>query len=145
MGIFSGSKKVVGQLVNFKVTDWFNTENHKSNIMYIVNTSKNLFLPAAKTSYQETFEQAMARLQLTEQDIADRKKEFLRLFIISLAITIGLFSYTMFITITYKNLYSFILGAGVTILGLAKTFRYHFWLTQVTKKKLGLTFKDWLN
>lgn len=143
MGLFSGTKKAVGQVVNFKVTDWFNTENHKSNINYIISTTKNLFL-TEKSAYQETFEQAMERLQLTEQDIIDRKKEFLKLFIISLIVSILLFSYTMFITIKYKNLYSFILGSGVTILGLAKTFKYHFWLTQITKKKLGLTFKDWL-
>jgi hypothetical protein len=50
----------------------------------------------------------------------------------------------MFITIKYKNLYGFSLGIGVTILGLVRTFKYHFWLTQINKKKLGLTFKEWI-
>ncbi len=144
MGLFSGTKKAVGHVVNFKITDWFNTDSHKANINYIINYSKNLFY-TEQPSYKETFEQAMERLQLNEQDILSRKKEFLKLFLISLTISILLFGYTMFITIQYKNLYSFILGIGVTILSLSKTFRYHFWLIQVTKKKLGLTFKDWLN
>lgn len=144
MGIFSGVKQVAGQLVNFKVTDWFNVNNHKVNIAYIVDITKEVFSPS-KPQYQETFEEAVTRLQLSEQDLLDRKKEFLRLFIISLAVSFGLFLYTMFITIKYGNLYGFILGISVTILALAKTFRYHFWLTQITKRKLGLTFKDWLN
>ena len=73
------------------------------------------------------------------------KLGLLIIFVISLIISIWLFCYTMFSTINYQNLYGFILGMAVTVLGLSKTFKYHFWLTQVTKKKLGLTFKDWLN
>jgi intracellular multiplication protein IcmV len=144
MGIFSGIKQVAGQVVNFKLTDWFNTQNHKSTIGYIVNSAKSLFSPTTSTN-QETFEQAMERLQLTEQDIVNRQKEFWRLFMISLAISIGLFLYTMFITIKYQNIYGFVLGVAVTILSLSKAFKYHFWLTQLNKRKLGLTLKDWLN
>jgi intracellular multiplication protein IcmV len=144
VGFLSGTKKVAGHIVNVRADKWFNYENHKFNVNYIISATKNLFL-TEKTENQETFEQAVARLQLTEQDLLDRKKEFFRLFIISLIISIGLFCYTMFITINYQNLYGFILGMAVTVLGLSKTFKYHFWLTQITKKKLGLTFKDWLN
>ena len=36
-------------------------------------------------------------------------------------------------------------GASISFLSLTKTFKYHFWLTQINKRKLGLTFKEWLN
>ncbi|MGD0466621.1 MAG: type IVB secretion system protein IcmV [Gammaproteobacteria bacterium] len=143
MGFLSGTKKVVGHIVNFKVTDWINATYHKDVFKYLCNYTKTTFT-TEQALRQETFEQAMERLQLTEEDLIARKTEFYRLFVISLLISIALFIYTMFITIKYKNLYGFSLGIGVTILGLVRTFKYHFWLTQINKKKLGLTFKEWI-
>ena len=144
MGFFAGTKKVVGLIVNFKVTEWVNTTYHKHIFKYLSNYSKSVFT-TEKTLNQETFEQAIERLQLNEDDLISRKKEFFKLFVISLLISIGLFCYTMFITIIYKNFYSFILGISITILSLVKTFKYHFWLTQINKRKLGLTLKEWID
>jgi intracellular multiplication protein IcmV len=144
MGFFSSSKKVAGHIVNFKVADWVDTGYHKNIFNYISNTTKSLFVPE-QTTTQETFEQAMQRLNITTEDLAKRKQEFSRLFFIFLIISLLFFSYTMFITIKYRNIFSFILGLSVTTLSLSKTFRYHFWLTQINKKKLGLTFKEWID
>ncbi len=144
MGFFSGARKVGGQIVNFKVADWVGADYHKNNINYLVGYVKSLFF-TEQTLRLETFEQAVERLQLTEEDLTTRKKEFFKLFIIFLSCSILLFTYTMVITIKYKNLYGFFLGIGLTILGLSNTFKYHFWLTQINKKKLGLTFKEWLD
>ena len=143
MGFFSGTRKVFGHIINLKVTEWADTNTHKDNFKYLGNYSKSIFVPE-QPLHQETFEQAIERLGLSENDLMTRKKEFFRLFFISLLISILLFSYTMFITIKYTNLYSFILGLSVTFLSLVKTFKYHFWLTQINKKKLGLTFKEWI-
>ena len=145
MGILSGTKKAVGQLVNFKVGDWLNAAYHKQVINYLTDYSKSLFKPEKTEGIQETFEEAVLRLNLTEKDLAARKKEFSNLFFIFLLISISFFAYTMFITVQYKNVYGFILGIGITALALTKTFRYHFWLTQINKRKLGLNFKEWLN
>lgn len=144
MGLFSGTKKVFGHVVNFKVHQWIDSNYHKNIFKYLTDYTKSIFSKDERLQ-QETFEQAIGRLQITEEDLANRKKEFTRLFIIFLVISLSLFSYTMFITITYSNIYSFVLGIGVTVLSLANTFKYHFWLTQINKKKLGLTFKEWLD
>lgn len=144
MGLFSGTKKVFGHVVNFKVHQWVDSNYHKNVFKYLADYTKSVFSKDEKIT-PETFEQAIDRLQITEVDLANRKKEFTRLFIIFLVISLSLFSYTMFITIKYSNIYSFVLGIGVTVLSLANTFKYHFWLTQINKKKLGLTFKEWLN
>lgn len=144
MGLFSGTKKVFGHVVNFKVHKWIDSNYHKNIFKYLTDYTKSIFSKDERLQ-QETFEQAIDRLQITEEDLANRKKEFTRLFIIFLVISLSLFSYTMFITITYSNIYSFVLGIGVTVLSLANTFKYHFWLTQINKKKLGLTFKEWLD
>lgn len=145
MGIKSIIKVTFSQIINFRVNDWLNTKNHKNNLNYISSSFKETFIPNTNLNNQETFEQAIERLNLTEQDIFDRKKEFFKLFIISLIISLLLFIYTMLITISYKSFYGFILGSSISFLSLTKTFKYHFWLTQINKRKLGLTFKEWLN
>ena len=139
MGFFSGIKKVAGHVVNFRVTDWVNTTYHKHIFKYFTGYVKTIFITKQPLN-KETFEQAIERLQLSEEDLIARKKEFFKLFVIFLLTSIALFSYTMFITVAYKNLYSFILGISVTILGLVKTFNYHFWLTQINKKKIRINF-----
>lgn len=145
MGFFSGTKKVLGQVVNFKVQDWIDAKYHKNFFTFIGNYSKSLFTKNPIITKQETFEEAIKRLNLSEEDLIKRKKEFSKLFSISLIVSVGLFSYTMFITIKYSNFYSFILGASVTAMSLANTFKYHFWLTQINKRKLGLSFQEWLD
>lgn len=145
MGIKSIIKVTFGQILNLRVTDWLNTKDHKKNLNYISSSFKETFIPNTNLSNQETFEQAMQRLNLTEQDILERKKEFFKLFFISLIISLLLFIYTMLITINYRSFYGFILGTSLSFLSLTKTFKYHFWLTQINKRKLGLTFKEWLN
>ena len=145
MGFFSGTKKVVGQVINLRVHEWIDAKYHKNFFNFLSNYSKSLFTKNQPKLQQETFAEAVQRLNLSEEDLIKRKKEFNKLFIISLIISISLFSYTMFITIKYSNFYSFILGTSVTAMGLANAFKYHFWLTQITKKKLGLSFKEWLD
>ena len=151
MGFLSGSKKVAGQVFNFRVQDWFGYKNHKGNLQYLTTTAKDLFSSTtesqaeSETTKAETFEEAMTRLNITEEDLNLRKQEFFRLFVIFLAIAGVLFAYTMFITVRYASFYGFILGIAVTSLSLAQGFKYHFWLTQITKRKLGLTLKEWLN
>jgi intracellular multiplication protein IcmV len=144
MGLLSGSKKVASQIFNFRVQDWFGSKNHQFNIQYLYTTAKNIFTSTTSEN-QETFEEAIARLNITEEDLKSRKQEFSRLFIIFLAMGCILFLYTMVITVKYKNFFGFILGMSVTLLSLAQSFKYHFWLTQIVKRKLGLTLKDWLN
>lgn len=145
MGFFSGTKKVLGQIINLRVNEWIDAKYHKNFFAFLGDYSKSLFSKDQIITKQETFEEAIKRLNLSEEDLIKRKREFNKLFIISLTISIALFSYTMFITIKYSNLYSFILGASVTAMSLANTFKYHFWLTQINKRKLGLSFKEWLD
>ena len=145
MGFFSTSKKVFGHIFNFKVTDWVNSEQHKINVKYIIDGYKKLFKSKKKHHTKETFEQSMHRLNLTEKDLLARKREFSRLFMISLMFSCAIFIYTMFITVKYQTFYGFLLGLSVTFLSLVNVFKYHFWFKQIELRKLNLTFKEWLN
>lgn len=145
MGFFSVTKNIGKEIINIKIGDWFNYAQHQFNAKYIFGRYQDLFVKKTEVTAAETFEQAMLRLNLTEEDLKLRKQEFFRLFIIALISSLLLFIYTVFITIKYQTIYGLILGFSVTFLGLANTFKYHFWLKQLNKRKLGLTLKEWLD
>jgi intracellular multiplication protein IcmV len=91
----------------------------------------------------ETFEEAMIRLNLTEQDLKERKKEFKRLFIIFSIISVVIFLYSVAIAVTKHNIGGFFMGFAVTLYALSHAFKYHFWLYQINKRKLGCTVREW--
>jgi intracellular multiplication protein IcmV len=110
---------------------------------FIRSTAISLFVPAQAT-LTESFEEALVRLHLTENDIADRIKSFRRLFIIFLTASSCLFGYALFM-LYIENSYSVALACfGLTAFLIGQAFRYHFWLFQMKRRKLGCSFKEWM-
>ena len=79
MGFFAGVKKVVKPFVD--VRTWSDTDQNVERGKTILETVKGLVTPR-KAQYQETFEQAVARMNLTEADLVRRAKEFLFLIVL---------------------------------------------------------------
>ena len=142
MGFFSRTKEVGGYIFNFKVTKWLALDQIKDGAKQITELSKNVFIPA-QSEHVETFEEAMVRLQLTEDDLKQRQIEFKRLLIIYLCVAVLIFCYSVWIAYAYRNFYGFCIGFSLTIYVLTQAFRYHFWLFQIKNKKLGCTLRDW--
>lgn len=92
---------------------------------------------------EETFEEALIRLNLTEQDIEKRESEFKRLVIIFALIGLGVLLYFIY-AVTQKAWIASLGSIGIFLVVLAQLFRYHFWLFQIRQKRLGCTFKEWL-
>ncbi len=140
MGIF---KKVSSRLVDVRVDRWMSWD-------YLGETAerfKILFLDIVipkKANTVETFEEAMQRLDLTENDLIERQKEFTRLcyFFIFIAMTIIVYAlYMAFHGSMTTSLISFCLA----LYALTQAFRFHFWLFQLRNRKLGCTIKEWMN
>lgn len=91
---------------------------------------------------QETFEQAQARLALSEQDLINRKKSFFQMSICYFIMAVLLFAYMFYLAFTGVVLGVFI-SFVLVIVALAFSYREHFWYTQMQHRRLGLTFKDW--
>lgn len=142
MGFLSGVKKVGGTIFNFRVKEWFGTDTIVSNFQNIRDTFKNTFTQQ-QAELSETFEEAMVRLNLTEQDLNERKKEFRRLFIIFSIISVLIFVYSVMIAVTKHNIGGFFMGFAITLYALSHAFKYHFWLYQINKRKLGCTVREW--
>lgn len=142
MGFFSGLKSVGGVVFNFRVTSWIGLDNIKNVTGRVGDTAKSVFTPE-QAEQAETFEEALERIGLTEQELELRKQEFMRLMIIYILIAAAVFIYSIFIAVNYKNLLGFFMGLAITLFALTFAFRYHFWIYQIKHKKLGCTFKDW--
>jgi intracellular multiplication protein IcmV len=92
----------------------------------------------------ETFEQAMARYQLTEDDLRERKKMFqIQLLIYTLG-SILMAVYTFYLV---KEGYwmSMTFSLALLIYLIVSALKSHFWIFQIKQRKLGCTLQEWLN
>lgn len=142
MGFFSNLKNTSSYVVNLKVGKWLGFDQLKTTTTSILNLGQNVFTPQ-QANYVETFDEALKRLNITEQELDQRRKEFVRLMIIYLLIAAGVFAYSIFIVFKFKNIMGFIMGFAITLYALSHAFKYHFWIFQIKHKKLGCSLKDW--
>ena len=140
--ISRGIKAYLKHFVN--VRGWMGYDNLAESTRHLTSTAKAVFKTPQGTGRIETSEQAMQRLQLTEQDIWQRQQEFMRLAAIFFVVMLVTLSYAFYLLSVGKFLGG-IVAVGVTAIALAMAFRYHFWYIQIKKRKLGCTFKEWLD
>lgn len=141
MGFWSRTKKVVKPLVN--VPAWVGYDRLASSTKNIWDIFKGLFFPS-QAEREETFEQAMARLNLTEESLKQRVKEFHALIFMWAVIFLGIVCYAVYLA-SQGSWVGFIPTITISLIPMVQMFRYHFWIFQIKKRKLGCTFKEWFN
>lgn len=144
MGFFRGVGRVVKPLVN--IPKWMSAKQITKDASYISQMAKQVFTPQ-KAEVEETFEEALQRLNLTEIDIRDRRKEFTRLSCFFLAVFVLLIGYVIYLVLDSTGEVSWraiLLSIVVCLIALVQFFRFHFWLYQIKKRKLGCGFKEYL-
>ena len=104
-----------------------------------------VFMPGkGETAIKETYEEAIVRLKLTDADIAERKKMFMAQVIMYMAAGFAVLGYAVWLAFQ-----GYFTGMGiaflVAVLSMAYAFRSHFWLFQMRQKRLGCTFKEYLD
>ncbi|HVV69293.1 MAG TPA: type IVB secretion system protein IcmV [Gammaproteobacteria bacterium] len=95
-----------------------------------------------KTKTTETFEQAVTRLNISEEDLSARKKTFFRTALFFVVMAVALFIYTVDLLFSGLLLATFI-ALVLVVIALALAFREHFWYTQMQQRRLGITFNEW--
>ncbi|MDF3054637.1 MAG: icmV [Gammaproteobacteria bacterium] len=117
----------------------------KSSYQNLSGMTKAAITPVQKeAAVQESFEEAKARLGLSEQDLINKRKEFLKMSVFYLVMAVGLFIYLIYLLFTGVFLGVFV-AAVLVFVALAFAYREHFWYVQMSQRTLGLTFKDWRN
>lgn len=121
---------------------WFNYDNFRYFNQTLRDILSTLFR-VPKPEKQETFENAMVRLNLTEADVRNIAQNYRIYAYMFLAIGIVVVLYAFYLLFRYHNLIALILGLAAAGLFFAQSFKYDFWSLQMRKRKLGLTYKDW--
>ncbi len=141
MSFFGNIKKIIKPAVD--VPKWVDYQQLVKNNRSIFSFIKKFFIPE-QAKIQESFEEALSRLKLTSADLMQRRKEFSRLmwiwiflFLINIAYSIYLLHHH-----SYRGFYPCL---GISIIILTQVFRYHFWLFQIKQRRLGCSFRNWLN
>ena len=143
MGILKKTGKVAGHVVNVRVDRWVNLAYLGETAANIGRSTKGLFnVPVAERN--EAFDEALDRLDISDVDLYQRRREFTYMMGLYIGLAVLVFGYGVLISIG-GNFMGFCMSLGVTVYALSHAFKYHFWLYQIKRKKLGCSLQDWLN
>jgi intracellular multiplication protein IcmV len=126
----------------FNPRAWLGYDELKNQTKTIWDTLRALFT-SSKPQRQETFEQAMQRLQLSEKDIKEKQATYLNYAIAFIILAVCSFLSSFYYLIHHHTFSGMILGFAVTTLFATQAFRFHFWYFQIKHRKLGCTYKEW--
>lgn len=136
--IFKVSRKTF-----FDPRGWADYDLAKVQSRELWNSSKNVLnTHIPEPEHVETFDQAMQRLNVKEEELSDISSTYL-----FFAGLFALFGLSMF-GLTLVLLWGFyIAGAALatafSVFLFSQAFQYHFWYFQIKHRKLGCTFDEW--
>jgi intracellular multiplication protein IcmV len=126
----------------FNPRGWLGYDTLKTSSLGLWVILKDLFT-VAEPARQETFEVALKRLNLTEEDL----KKSARFYTILTAIFVVLgsisFLFCFYFLFYHQTLSGCMLAIATAAVFFAQAFRYHFWLFQIKHRKLGCTLEEW--
>ncbi|MBN1684882.1 MAG: type IVB secretion system protein IcmV [Gammaproteobacteria bacterium] len=125
------------------VPSWLGWRNIKRDTKTLYEMGRTVFT-VSKAEHKETFEQATIRLKLSEQDIKKAAHYYFTLAILFIGLGILCIGYTFYLFFGGAFL------AGIIALLIAffvflKAFSAHFQYFQIKNRKLGCSFREWLN
>lgn len=126
----------------FDVSSWLGMAEIKKNTSNLKSLATILFT-VAKPERRETFEEAVARFQLSEADIAKRQQAFFQIAMLYLAGFILDICYVIYLYATQRYMSAIMALAFAGVL-FSMFFRQHFWYTQMKHRRLGFTFQQWV-
>lgn len=147
--LFKTTKKVTGQLVNYRIEQWIDYENLKGTFLYIVQKANNLFSDAKKVHQQDrvenpdSFDQVKERFQLSDQDLEIQATKYLHFTLFFLLMSFVIFCYFLYLILKMHNLLGACMTFALLLFGLSQAFRYHFWRFQIKSKMMNCGLKDW--
>jgi intracellular multiplication protein IcmV len=139
MSVFGRVGQAFKPLVNAK--KWMGLPQLIVNAQAILRTFNDMKVrrPAVR---KETFEEAVARQNLSEDDIKNRMRNCLTLAIIYYLAGLLFLVYTTYMIVHLQL--GTVLGLLITILMAVFAYREHFWYFQLKTRTLGNSFRDWL-
>ncbi|MFZ2314935.1 MAG: type IVB secretion system protein IcmV [Gammaproteobacteria bacterium] len=126
----------------FNPSGWIDAEAIKNNNSAIFTVLKNLFRKD-KPVREETFEQAMERMGVTEAEVNGIEVNYRTYSLIFLVCGFLVFGYSLYLLFSLHTFSGWLLATAAMALFFAQAFRYDFWAFQIKQRKLGCTFAEW--
>lgn len=126
----------------FNPSEWLGYKEVKGTIRTTWDIVKGLFVTATPTR-TESFEEAIERLGLTEEDVATASRNY-EIYTV-LFVILGAFAFIVafYFLIMHLAVFDWAISLLVTALFLVQAFRFSFWHFQIKHRKLGCTFAEW--
>jgi intracellular multiplication protein IcmV len=126
----------------FDPSAWIGVPEIKDHTKTIWQIIRGLFVTPTST-YSETFEEALVRMNLTEQDIKDQADRYFNYAVLFATLVIVSIVFAFYLLFVERTVSGFLLGLAVSGVFGSQAFRYHFWYFQIQQRKLGCTFEEW--
>lgn len=128
----------------FNVRSWLDYDRLRSFTTYLGGGMKKMFVPRQVNveDASNSFNEMVASMNLSEQDLASRAKGLYRLSVLMGMVAGGIFLYAIY-HLVYGNWKAVIVSLVVSSISLVLSFRYHFWYFQIKERKLGCTLREW--
>lgn len=121
---------------------WIDYESLRFQNRTIYDALKNIFT-TQQPMREESFEQAMKRLGMTEEDVQYGATNYRLFAMVFLIIGLLIMFYSFYLLFQHAAFLGWLLGLSAAALFFAQAFKYDFWSLQMRRRKLGLTFTDW--
>ncbi|MCD6047996.1 MAG: hypothetical protein K0S08_1643 [Gammaproteobacteria bacterium] len=128
----------------FNVPAWLGTESIHEGASWIEQLFKKVFFRAPTQGDAEDFNAAVARLNMDDAALEQQQKRFFKTSLVFLLLAILDLFYLAYLW----SRSSLLVNLGVLVvfgLLLIQAYFYSFWSFQIKQRKLGCTFKAWLN
>lgn len=141
MGLKTSMRKGFGSGLNPK--KWIGFDLLAGTTKTVLYSAKTLFGSRNSKVPHETFENAVQRMQLSENDLKKRMRSAKQLITVFILFSITLFLYSIY-HFSKTHIADGFICLILTLLTLAYASREHFYLFQMQRKKLGCSYKEWL-
>jgi intracellular multiplication protein IcmV len=119
-----------------------NYDQMRDSSTSIYNMGKRVFSRKKSNHTGEKFEEAMARLNVSENDLRHRYAHCQKIFYIFSTISVLLLVYAVYLL--WAHAFSgAMLAVCVAVLSGANAFKYNFWMFQIERRKLGCQLSEW--
>lgn len=126
----------------FNPSAWLGVDLIKEQHQVIWGFVKSLFTKP-KPTRTETFAEAMARLNLTEDDIQSAYSNYRYFALLFFGLGLLTFAYAFYLLFRHTTFTGWLLGLAVSALFMSQAFRFDFWAFQIKRRALGITFAEW--
>jgi intracellular multiplication protein IcmV len=144
MGIMRSVGKGLGKIFNFQIERWLDYRSLKNTTLYLYNRAKSLYSTPKNPSRTETYHDAVARLELSPEDLQQQMNHFQLLARVFFGLFILILIYGLWISLL-GNWMGGIMCLALSIYALTNAFRYDFWKYQIQRQKLGCTVQEWFH